>query len=63
MSQFEEFINTELPRRISSKEDPLSMPAGKVFVTTGTGLDTVPMDYGSDGETIERKPVWTANQW
>lgn len=38
MSQFESFVNAELPKRIGTDEDPLSVPAGKVPVTLGIGL-------------------------
>ena len=36
---FEDFVNVELPKRVSSKDNPLTMAAGKIPVTTGVGLD------------------------
>ena len=36
---FEDFVNVELPKRVSSKDNALTMTAGKIPVTTGVGLD------------------------
>ena len=47
MSAFEEFVNTELPKRISTNQNPLTVPPNMVFVTTGIGLQTVLMPYVS----------------
>lgn len=35
---FEEFVNTELPKRLSSQANPLAMKAGLIPLTTGVGL-------------------------
>jgi hypothetical protein len=50
MSQFESFVNAELPKRIGTNADPTSVPAGKVPVTTGVGLLTEFEDYGAPPE-------------
>ena len=50
MSQFENFVNSELPKRIGTNDDPTAVPAGKVPVTTGVGLLTVFEDYGAPPE-------------
>lgn len=47
MSAFEDFVNTELPKRISTNQNPLTVPSNMVFVTTGVGLQTVLMPYVS----------------
>lgn len=51
---FETFVNNELPRRISTEADPLTVQAGLVPVTTGIGLVTEfqPYSGGSGGNTI-----------
>lgn len=50
MSAFENFVNSELPKRIATDESPLETPAGMVFVTTGTGLMTEARPYISSGD-------------
>ena len=47
MSAFEDFVNLELPKRISTNQNPLAVPPNMVFVTTGIGLQTVLMPYVS----------------
>jgi len=42
---FENFVNAELPKRIGTNEDPTSVSAGKVPVTTGIGLLVEFRDY------------------
>ncbi|MGM0587075.1 MAG: hypothetical protein ACQETE_01555 [Bacteroidota bacterium] len=37
---FQDFVNTELPKRINSDQDPTSIPAGYIPVSTGVGLQT-----------------------
>jgi len=37
-TQFENFVNKELPKRISTEQDPLTLPVGKILITTGIGL-------------------------
>lgn len=49
MSAFEDFVNAELPKRISTDQSPLSVPANMVFVTTGVGLMTELKPYVSEG--------------
>ena len=51
MGAFEDFVNTELPRRVSVPELPVSgnLPPGKTLITTGIGLgvsagDATPSD-------------------
>jgi len=39
-SDFEIYVNTELPKRISSLDDPLTIPEGSIPVFTGIGLIT-----------------------
>lgn len=46
---FESFVNAELPKRIATNTDPLSVPAGMVPVTTGVGLLTEFKPYNEDG--------------
>lgn len=46
---FENFVNAELPKRISTEQDPLTTPVDKVFVTTGVGLTTECKAYGGGG--------------
>ena len=46
---FENFVNLELPKRISTDADPLSVPEGMVFVSTGIGLSTVPSKLPGNG--------------
>lgn len=40
-SQFEVFVNTEIPKRISTEDDALVMTEGKIPVSTGVGLQVV----------------------
>lgn len=49
MSAFEDFVNLELPKRISTDQDPLNVPENMVFVTTGVGLQTTLKPYSSGG--------------
>ena len=44
VTAFEDFVNVELPKRISTEEDPLAVVAGKIPVTTGVGLSVVLVD-------------------
>jgi hypothetical protein len=37
---FENFVSQELPKRLATNEDPLTVPEGMVPVTTGVGLLT-----------------------
>lgn len=37
-NEFEDFVNGELPKRISTPQDPLTVVAGRIPVTTGNGL-------------------------
>jgi hypothetical protein len=58
MGAFEDFVNTELPLRISTQEDgggTGNLPAGKLLRTTGIGLsvETIP------GEDISGSPTKT----
>ena len=55
MSEFESFVNTELPKRVATNQNPLTVPPGMVFVTTGVGLLTELLPYGGapGGESIE----------
>lgn len=46
---FESFVNAELPKRISTNADPLSVPSGMVPVTTGVGLLTEFKPYSENG--------------
>lgn len=46
MSDFENFVNLELPKRIATNHDPLDVPEGMVPVTTGVGLVTEFKPYG-----------------
>lgn len=48
-TEFEVFVNAELPKRISTEDNPLTIPANKVPVTTGVGLSTTFLDYNSGG--------------
>ena len=51
-SPFEDFVNGELPKRISTDQNPLNVPSNMVFVTTGVGLKTELKPYVSgDGTT------------
>ncbi len=47
MSQFESFVNAELPKRVATNADPLVIPPGQVFVSTGVGLLTELRPYVS----------------
>lgn len=38
---FQDFVNTELPKRIGTAQDPLTLAAGKFPRSTGVGLQTV----------------------
>lgn len=38
-NQFTTFVNTELPKRLSTEIDPTTLEAGQVPVSTGKGLD------------------------
>ena len=49
---FESFVNLELPKRIATNDNPLTVPEGKVPVTTGVGLLTVFKDYKADTNYI-----------
>lgn len=40
-SPFEKFVGTELPKRISTNENPLDMTAGKIPVSSGLGLGVI----------------------
>lgn len=42
---FEAFVNAELPKRVYTQDSPLSWPAGKVVVSTGTGLSVSIQDF------------------
>ena len=55
MSAFEDFVNLELPKRISTNQNPLTVVSNMVFVTTGVGLQTVLMPYvaGGGGGPVE----------
>lgn len=46
---FENFVNAELPKRISTNANPLTVPSGQVPVTTGVGLTTEFKPYGVGG--------------
>lgn len=39
-NEFEKFVGVELPKRISTKDDPLKVTKGKIPVSTGSGLST-----------------------
>jgi hypothetical protein len=53
---FEVFVNDELPKRISTQDDPTTVPAGYIPVSTGVGLGVEFVDpesagaIGKDGE-------------
>ena len=51
MSDFEDFVNVELPKRIATNQNPLSVPADMVWVTTGVGLMVELRPYGADPAT------------
>lgn len=53
-TEFENFVNIELPRRIATTTNPLDVSSGMVPVTTGVGLLTEfqPYSGGSGGSTI-----------
>lgn len=40
MTLFEEFVNSELPKRIGTNSDPTKIEAGSVPISTGVGLLT-----------------------
>lgn len=49
-----DFINTELPKRLSSNEDPLTLAKGKIPVSLGVGLAmefVVPEDIALEGKS------------
>lgn len=48
-SPFENFVNQELPKRISTEANPLTMEAEKIFVTTGVGLQVEARDLSELG--------------
>lgn len=50
---FENFVNLELPKRIATNDDPLTVQAGKVPVTVGIGLLTELKDYKVDQNYIK----------
>ena len=56
-SPFQNFVNKELPKRISTDDNPLTLPAGKVAVSTGIGLGTSFTDIstlvGADTNVVE----------
>jgi hypothetical protein len=52
-TQFENFVNLELPKRIATNENPLNVQAGKVPVTTGVGLLTEFKDYNVGTSSTE----------
>lgn len=75
---FTSFVNTELPKRISTNQSPLDVQPGMVFVTTGVGLSTEPLPYGTagistdegnalktgtDGKLFSQQFEWTTTQW
>lgn len=62
MSQFEDFVNTELPKRIATNESPLDVPPGMVFVTLGVGLLTELKPYTS-GEPSDERTKWEIVEW
>ncbi|MBE0438301.1 MAG: hypothetical protein IBX57_00845 [Gammaproteobacteria bacterium] len=37
-SPFENFVNLELPKRVSTEQNPLGLDAGKIPISTGVGL-------------------------
>lgn len=45
-SPFEQFVNEEIPKRISTNVDPLGVEQGKILITTGIGLGVIPVDIG-----------------
>ena len=49
---FENFVNIELPKRIATNDNPLTVQPGKVPVTTGVGLLTEFQDYKVDNNYI-----------
>ena len=55
---FESFVNAELPKRIATNVDPLSVPEGMVPVTTGVGLLTEFKPYNQDG-TVSAEAILT----
>ncbi len=49
---FESFVNSEIPKRLATNTDPLTVAAGQVPVTTGVGLLTEFQPYaGGSSET------------
>ena len=59
---FTQYVNTELPKRISTNESPLDVPPGMVFVTLGTGLLTELKPYIS-GESSDERTKWEIVEW
>lgn len=56
MSDFQNFVNKELPKRVATNADPTSVPQGKVFVTTGEGLLTeLASPSDGTGQVVERE--------
>ncbi len=47
---FENFVNTEIPKRLATNTDPLTVPSGKMPVTTGVGLLVEFQDVPTGGE-------------
>ena len=50
MGAFEDFVNVELPKRISTQENGAgsgNLPVGKALVTTGIGLEVITQDFPS----------------
>jgi hypothetical protein len=67
-SPFENFVNQELPKRISTEANPLTMTAEKVFVTTGVGLQVEARDLTELGTSayqvaLNNGYVGTVEEW
>lgn len=51
---FESFVNDELPKRPSTRQDPLTLAAGLIAVSVGNGLEVEfrnPADFIADGKS------------
>lgn len=59
-NSFTDFVNSELPKRLSTNIDPLSLSRGLMVVSTGVGLEVefVPAETGNFGlKTDHNLPV------
>ena len=55
-NSFTDFVNSELPKRLSTNIDPLSLSRGLMVVSTGVGLEVefVPAETGNFGLKTDR---------